>query len=114
MIAGRGALAGLEPESQIWESGIAFTMIGTTFFHNWAGFWGGSLLVVNAWPFVGAVSETNFAHNEALLGPQDAYLYDPSVRTPLPLCVHPPHLNLPAYLSGGPPKSRRNSRVHSN
>ncbi len=52
-IEGRGAqLLDLDSTVQNWESGIAVTVIGCTFYRNFCAFFIAGLLVADAWPLV--------------------------------------------------------------
>ena len=74
LIAGRGAHLGLDG-AQIFESGIALTVVGCTFFRNFAGFMAGALGVYDAWPHVTVVEgNTDFIHNQAFLHFHDQYI----------------------------------------
>ena len=53
-------MAGADPAGQNWESGIDLTMLRCTFFRNFYAFIVAGLGVVDAWPFVGMVDETDF------------------------------------------------------
>eukprot|EP01045_Picozoa_sp_COSAG04_P016302 COSAG04_NODE_1348_length_7133_cov_93.966022_4_plen_117_part_00 len=63
------------------ESGIALTVLRSTFFRNFAAWIGAGLMVQDAWPFVGVVSDIDFTHNDATLWVQDGYYWTVPVRT---------------------------------
>ena len=66
-IEGRGAqLLDLDSTVQNWESGIAVTVIGCTFYRNFGGF-GMTLSASDVWPLVWVMDRTDFIQNEALL-----------------------------------------------
>ena len=96
MIDGRGLQPGLDPAVQNLGSGIAFTMIGVTFFRNFA-LWYGALCMVDPWPFVGVVQSCTYAHNEGLFGQHDMVFWQ-SVRSP-PRAIQP-EANRAAVLGG--------------
>ena len=61
-IDGRAGYVGLDPAVQNWESGIDLTVLRCTFFRGFSwmpGFTAG-IAVLDAWPFVGKVDETDF------------------------------------------------------
>ncbi len=49
MIDGRGAMPGVDGESQNWDSGIDVTLERVLFFRNWAGSVAGAMCVNNPW-----------------------------------------------------------------
>ena len=59
-IDGRAGYVGLDPAVQNWESGIDLTVLRCTFFRGFSGFMTGGIMVMDAWPFVGKVDETDF------------------------------------------------------
>ena len=97
MIDGRGLQPGLDPAVHNLGSGIAFTMVGVTFFRNFAAYSAAALSVLDPWPFVGVVQGRAYAHNEALFSQHEFYFWHP-VRSP-PRAIQP-EANRAAVLGG--------------
>ena len=53
-------MVGADPAVQNWDSGIALTVLRSTFFRNFGAFFTAGLTVFDAWPYVGKVDETDF------------------------------------------------------
>ena len=65
MIDGRSGHSFGEPEAQNWKSGIELTVLGCTFFRNFAAVFSAAMQIVDVWPLVAKYDSNNFAHNEA-------------------------------------------------
>ena len=75
-IEGRAAQTGLDPSSQIWESGAAVTFQGCVFFRNYCETYAGALAIHDVWPLDGLIDSTDFVQNEGKLFLHDYYLWN--------------------------------------
>ena len=63
-----GHPGGPNGEAQNWDSGIDMTMLGCTFFRNFASSFSAAMQLSDLWPEVARLEENSFIHNEAMIG----------------------------------------------
>ena len=68
------------PEDQTWESGIELTILGCTFFRNFASY-DAALFGIDVWPLVAVITDTDFIENDAIFMAHTHFGWLPPVRT---------------------------------
>ena len=72
------------PIVQNWESGMDVVMVRCNFFRNFCPYYGGALVIYNAWPHTFSADAVDFVQNDGLIALHDMWEYTPLVtRAPI-------------------------------